>query len=234
MGHGRSGDEHRLRRELQRRDGLGHQRRALQRHGRRRLQRLPTTVSTGRRSRVRRDRRPPHTLFVVNSGDDTLSAINTDRCTGAHTAGCPKLAPAQQAGSNQGPGYAQFPTQFALMPRNGSAYLVNVGGSDVMAVVDVSGCDAVNTSACRDDAPSVSHEHGVPRRDRPGDQHDLCQQHHGASRSTCSTARPVGQSTCPACAPVAEDPDRRAARRRGRDRRPDPHAVRVRRARRSR
>ena len=37
------------------------------------------------------DRR--HTLFVVDGGDDTVSAINTDRCTGAHPGGCPNLLP---------------------------------------------------------------------------------------------------------------------------------------------
>jgi DNA-binding beta-propeller fold protein YncE len=96
-----------------------------------------------------------HTAFVLNGGDDTLSAIDTSHCTGSSTAACPKLAPAQQAGSNQGSGYAQFPTQFALMPRLGSAYMLNVGGSNVLAVIDVRRCDAVDRSGCRVNAPSV-------------------------------------------------------------------------------
>lgn len=102
---------------------------------------------------------PQHTVFALNTGDDTLSAINTTRCDGAHVAGCPKLAPAQQAGSDQGPGYAQFPQQLALIPRTGSAYLVNVGGSNVLAVADVSRCDPENQSACRVNAPSVPRDH---------------------------------------------------------------------------
>ena len=146
-----------------------------------------------------------HTLFAVNSGDDTLSAINTARCTGAHTAGCPNLAPAQQAGANQGPGYAQFPDQLALMPRTGSAYLVNVGGSNVMAVADVSGCDAINTSACRHDAPSVSHEHGFLAAIDPATNTIY------ASSTTARDIDVLNALTCRAgqlsgCAPVAEIP----------------------------
>jgi DNA-binding beta-propeller fold protein YncE len=146
-----------------------------------------------------------HTLFVVDGGDDTVAAINTDRCTGAHPGGCPNLAPAQQASSNQDPGYAQFPDQLALMPRSGSAYLVNVGGSKVMAVTDVSGCDATNTSACRHDAPSVSHEHGFLAAIDPA-THTIY-----ASNITAPEIDVLNALTCQAgqlsgCAPVAEIP----------------------------
>jgi len=146
-----------------------------------------------------------HTLFVGNAGDDTLSAISTTRCTGAHTAGCPHLAPAQQAGANQGSGYAGFPTQFALMPRTGSAYFVNVGGANVMAVADVSGCDAINRSACRHDAASVSHEHGYLAAIDPATNTIY------ASSSTAPEIDVLNALTCraghlAACAPVAEIP----------------------------
>jgi DNA-binding beta-propeller fold protein YncE len=100
------------------------------------------------------------TAFVLNANDDTLSAIDTRRCKGSSITGCPTLAPAQQAGSNQPHGYAEFPTQFALIASTGSAYIVNAGGSNVLAVVDVRHCDAVDTSACRVNAPSVpDHEY---------------------------------------------------------------------------
>jgi DNA-binding beta-propeller fold protein YncE len=121
--------------------------------------RRPTPVTTGAGVGFVAIDALRHTVFAVNSGDDTLSAINTTRCDGTHAAGCPKLAPAQQASSDQGPGYAQFPQQIALLPRTGTGYLVNVGGSNVLAVADVSRCDAVNTSACRVDAPSVPRDH---------------------------------------------------------------------------
>jgi DNA-binding beta-propeller fold protein YncE len=101
-----------------------------------------------------------HTAFVLNDGDDTLSAIDTERCKGSSTAGCPKLAPAQQAGSNQDPGYSQAPTQFALIPSTGSAYILNEGGSDVLAILNVRHCDAVDSSGCRVNALTVAdHEY---------------------------------------------------------------------------
>jgi DNA-binding beta-propeller fold protein YncE len=146
-----------------------------------------------------------HSLFAVNSGDDTLSAINTTRCAGAHPAECPNRAPAQQAGSNQGPGYAQFPDQLALMPRTGSAYLVNEGGSNVMAVADVSGCDAINASACRHDAPNVSHDHDYLATIDPLTNTIY------ASRTTKPEIDVLDALTCraghlSACTPVAEIP----------------------------
>ena len=157
------------------------------------------------RGRIRRDRQPPPHPVRVNSGDDTLSAISTARCTGAHTAGCPGLGPAQQASSNQGPGYAQFPSQFALMPSTGSAYIVNVGGSNVMAVADVSGCDAINTSACRHDAPSVSHDHGFLAAIDPATNTIY------ASSTTARDIDVLNALTCRAgqlsgCAPIAAIP----------------------------
>ena len=118
-------------------------------------QRTPRTVTTGAGAGFVGIDQDVHTAFVLNSFDDTLSAIDTSRCTGNSTAACPRLAPAQQAGSNQDPGYAQFPTQFALIPHTGSAYILNVGGSNVLAIADVRRCDAVNTSGCRVNAPSV-------------------------------------------------------------------------------
>ena len=165
----------------------------------------PKTVTTGAGAGFVAIDSLRHTAFVVNSGDDTLSAINTARCTGAHTAGCPRRAPAQQAGANQGPGYAQFPTQLALMPRTGSAYLVNVGGSNVMAVADVSGCDATNTSACRHDAPSVSHEHEYLAAIDPATNTIY------ASNTTAPEIDVLNALTCraghlSACTPVAEIP----------------------------
>ncbi len=96
-----------------------------------------------------------HTLFAMNQGDDTLSAINTQTCRGGMTSGCPKLAPAQLAAPNQGPRYLPFPAQFALIPQLSSLYLVNVGGASLLSVINPSRCDAIHTSGCRREAPSV-------------------------------------------------------------------------------
>ena len=71
-----------------------------------------------------------HTVFTVNGGDDTLSAINTRTCRGTVTSGCRNSPPSQQATPDQGPGFNSFPNTFALIPRTGSAYIVNVGGGE--------------------------------------------------------------------------------------------------------
>jgi DNA-binding beta-propeller fold protein YncE len=116
-----------------------------------------------------------------------------------------KLAPAQPAGSDQGPGYAQFPQQLALIPRTGSAYLVNVGGSNVLAVADVSRCDPVNTSACRVNAPSVPRDHEFLAAI------DAATDTMYASGTTSPRIDVLNGATCHAgqlsgCAPVAEIP----------------------------
>jgi DNA-binding beta-propeller fold protein YncE len=96
-----------------------------------------------------------HTVFAVNAGDDTLSAINTRTCDGAATSGCHKRPPSQQATPLQGPGYNSFVNAFALIPRTGSAYVVNVGGANILSVTSISRCNAANTSGCRTEAPAV-------------------------------------------------------------------------------
>jgi DNA-binding beta-propeller fold protein YncE len=117
--------------------------------------RAPRSVTTGAGAGFVAIEARRHTAFVLNAGDDTLSAIDTKRCNGRRPSGCPVLAPAQQAGSNRDPGFAPFPTQFALLGNTGSAYLVNEGGSNVLALVDVRRCDAIERSACRAPAHSV-------------------------------------------------------------------------------
>jgi DNA-binding beta-propeller fold protein YncE len=145
-----------------------------------------------------------HTAFVLNSFDDTLSAIDTSRCKGNSTAACPRLAPAQQAGSNQDPGYAQFPTQFALIPHTGSAYILNVGGSNVLAIADVRRCDAVDTSGCRVNAPSVPDHENLAAIDPATDTIY-------ASNVNLPQIDVLNGATCnarnlPGCAPVAHIP----------------------------
>jgi DNA-binding beta-propeller fold protein YncE len=117
--------------------------------------RIPPTVTTGAGASFVGIDAPAHTVFAMNQNDDTLSAINTRACRGSATSGCPKLAPAEQAAPNQGPGYNPFPGSFALIPQLSSAYLVNVGGAGILSVVNPGRCDAVRTSGCRQQEPSV-------------------------------------------------------------------------------
>jgi DNA-binding beta-propeller fold protein YncE len=117
--------------------------------------RTPPTVTTGAGAGFVGIDAAVHTVFAMNQDDDTLSAIDTRTCRSGATSGCPKLAPAQQAGPNQGPGYNPFPSSFALIPQLSTLYLVNVGGAGILSVINPGRCDAVHTAACRREAPSV-------------------------------------------------------------------------------
>ena len=96
-----------------------------------------------------------HTVFTVNAGDDTLSAINTRTCDGTVTSGCHTRPRSQQATPLRGPGYNSFVNALALIPRTGSAYVVNVGGASILSVTSISRCNAANASGCRREAPAV-------------------------------------------------------------------------------
>ena len=94
-----------------------------------------------------------HTVFALNQGDDTLSAINTRTCKGMVTSGCSKTPPTASAGSNHNPGYTGFPNTMTLLPHTDTAYLVNVGGESRVSVIALSRCNAINTSGCLKVAP---------------------------------------------------------------------------------
>lgn len=96
-----------------------------------------------------------HTVFAVSQNDATLSAINTNTCNGVATSGCANQPPSERAGADLGAAYNAFPNSVTLLPETDTAYLVSAGGSNVLAVVSVSGCNAINISACRTDAATV-------------------------------------------------------------------------------
>jgi DNA-binding beta-propeller fold protein YncE len=96
-----------------------------------------------------------HTAFVINQNDDTLSALNTRTCNGVSTSGCPDPAPNAQAGSNHNPRYARAPNSVTLMPQTDTGYVVSIGGANVLSVVTLTRCNAIDTSGCRIPAPSV-------------------------------------------------------------------------------
>ena len=97
-----------------------------------------------------------HTVFAVSQNDDTLSAINTRSCNGIATSGCENLAPSEQAGSDDGASFNAFPNYVTLVPQTDTAYLVSVGGTNVLEAVSVSGCNATDARSCRSDAPAVA------------------------------------------------------------------------------
>jgi DNA-binding beta-propeller fold protein YncE len=127
--------------------------------------RAPATVPTGSAPGLVAVDPALHTAFVVNSVDDTLSAINTRTCDGTVTSGCARRPPDVQATLLQGPGYGAFPNGFALDPGNGTAYVVNIGGDTVLSVTGIGRCNATDTAGCRAEAPSVPDNENVMTAD---------------------------------------------------------------------
>jgi YVTN family beta-propeller protein len=164
----------------------------------------PPAVTTGAGASFAGIDAAVHTVFAMNQNDDTLAAISTQTCRGGVTSGCPKRAPAQQAAANQGPRYNPFPAQFALIPQLSSLYLVNVGGSSILSVINPSRCDAIHTSGCRKPAPSVPDGEFLTSIDPATDtiyagNHNL-PQIDVINGATCNARQLSG------CAPVAEIP----------------------------
>jgi DNA-binding beta-propeller fold protein YncE len=150
-----------------------------------------------------------HTVFSLNANDDTLSAINTRTCNGATVSGCPQVARAAQAGPDGGAGFSAYPQTIALDTPTNTAYVASVGTSNVLDVLNVSGCDATDATACRIASPSVPDPEYQASIDTATDTIY-------ASNSTKSEIDVLNGATCNAtqrsgCAPVAElpmaDPD---------------------------
>jgi DNA-binding beta-propeller fold protein YncE len=93
-----------------------------------------------------------HTVFALNSTDDTMSEINTRTCNGHTHSGCPARARNERATFNPPSGYN--PGIFALVPSTGTAYLVNPGGEYFLAAISIKRCNAVTTAGCRTEAPT--------------------------------------------------------------------------------
>jgi DNA-binding beta-propeller fold protein YncE len=99
-----------------------------------------------------------HTAFAIIGSDDTMSAINTRTCNGTVTSSCASRPPNQQAAPEHGPGYHAFPNGFALTPRTSTAYVVTIGGRNILSVLSTRHCNAANTAGCRAEAPTAPEE----------------------------------------------------------------------------
>ena len=117
--------------------------------------RIPPTVPTGIGAAFVAVDRALHTVFAVNAGDDTLSAIDTRTCGAVTTSGCGARPPNEQAAPVQNPGFVSGPGAFALVPGTGTAYVVGPGGPNMLSVTGIGRCSAVNTSGCRAEAPAA-------------------------------------------------------------------------------
>jgi YVTN family beta-propeller protein len=80
-----------------------------------------------------------HTLYVANGGDTTVSVINIADCTGVNHSGCGAPVATVSAGPS--------PFGFALDPANHTLYVTDAG-SDTVAMLDTSTCNATDTSGC--------------------------------------------------------------------------------------
>jgi DNA-binding beta-propeller fold protein YncE len=141
-----------------------------------------------------------HTAFALNQGDDTMSEINTQTCNGTTTSGCPKRALNEQATFNPPSGYN--PNSFALDPETGTAWLVNTGGEDYLAAVSVARCNAIVTTGCRVEAPTVPNGESLVGLDKATDTIY-------AGNATKPEIDLINGATCTAqdlagCAPIAE------------------------------
>jgi DNA-binding beta-propeller fold protein YncE len=116
----------------------------------------PPTVTTGANPQFVAVDHELHTVFAANQGDNTLSAVDTRTCNGTMTSGCHQQPPAQRATApDQGPRYNPGPNAFALIPQTGTAYVVNVGGTNILSVTSISRCNATDITGCRHPAPAV-------------------------------------------------------------------------------
>jgi YVTN family beta-propeller protein len=166
--------------------------------------RTPPAVTTGAGAQFFAADQGLHTVFAVNAGDDTLSAIDTRTCRGTVTSGCGTRPSSQQATPDQGPGFNSSPNAFGLMPRTGSAYLVNVGGASILSVTSISRCNAADTTGCRRPAASVPDSEFLISVDPATDTI------YGGNQNTPDIDVINGATCNPAdlagCAPVAEIP----------------------------
>jgi DNA-binding beta-propeller fold protein YncE len=166
--------------------------------------RTPPTVTTGANPQFVAVDPSSGTVLAMNQGDNTLSVIDIRTCNGTVTSGCQHRAPNRQASPNHDPGYNPFPNAFALIPQTGSAYVVNVGGANVLSVVSVSRCAATGTTGCRAEAPSVpAHQYLISTDPATGTiyaSNSGLPQIDVLDGATCHTGDLTG------CAPIAEIP----------------------------
>ena len=96
--------------------------------------------------------RSTRTLFVVNSGSDTISAVDIRDCHAGNTSGCSRRSPTIQTGNE--------PFWIELDPSTGTLYVPHHIDEDVTAF-DARVCNARRRAGCRREAPTVAIPDGV-------------------------------------------------------------------------
>ena len=79
------------------------------------------------------------TIYVGNSGDNTVSVINGDVCNGTDTSGCNQTWPIVTVGAS--------PQALAVNPSNDTVYVANRSDNTV-SVIDTLHCNAHDSSGC--------------------------------------------------------------------------------------
>jgi DNA-binding beta-propeller fold protein YncE len=125
--------------------------------------RTPRTVVTGGNVAWVEVDQSRHTLFALNDGDGTMSAINTRTCNGHRTMRCPRRARNERVPFN--PPTGGNANAFALLPGSGTAFVANAGGEAFLAAISINRCDAKTTVGCRVEAPSAPLDLAFPEID---------------------------------------------------------------------
>jgi DNA-binding beta-propeller fold protein YncE len=107
----------------------------------------PLTVPAGSGPQEGAVDQADHTLYVANSADNTVSAINTLTCNALITTACSKTSPTIAAGN--------FPEALALDPATNTVYVDNINDNTV-SVINGATCNAELTTGCGQSAPAVT------------------------------------------------------------------------------
>ncbi len=143
-----------------------------------------------------------HTLFGLNQDNDTMSELNVNACNAAHTSGCPIEARNEQVPFD--PPAGGPPNSFALLPGTGTAFVVNAGGESLLQPVDISTCNAQDTSGCRVEAPNVPQHEFLPVLD--AETHTIYAGNGNLAQIDVFNANNCTAAHLSGCVPVAEIP----------------------------
>ena len=105
------------------------------------------TVTTGAADGPGGSNPRTHTVYAVDTDDDTVSVLDSAACNAHHTAGCPQIAPTLATGEQ--------PDMVLSDPATDTLYVANTIDNTV-SVFNGAACDATHSSGCRRPAPSAA------------------------------------------------------------------------------
>jgi len=105
------------------------------------------TVTTGAADGPGGSNPRTHTVYAVDTDDDTVSVLDSAACNAHHTAGCPQIAPTLATGEQ--------PDMVLSDPATDTLYVANTIDNTV-SVFNGAACDATHSSGCRRPAPGAA------------------------------------------------------------------------------